>query len=96
MKTGIVVMLPLVVCMIFISGCVAASYNPKTFEVKYNRLGDMKVQGIHMKIQEPNKPATTEIDIESTEATGYTATINAMQQAFNTGVIAGKAALVVK
>lgn len=69
-------------CLLF-SGCVSASYNAETKEIKYSRLGDQKAAGIKIKMADG-----TSVDVESLDNTGFTAALSAVTAAFQAGVTA--------
>ena len=69
------------ICLIFIGGCVSASYNAETKEIKYSRLGDQKAAGIKIKMADG-----TSVDVESLDNTGFTAAVSAINAAFEMGV----------
>jgi len=54
MKYSIVILLAVV---LLVAGCVTASYNPKTNEIKYSRLGDQKVSGFTAELPDGSKVA---------------------------------------
>jgi len=77
----------LAVCLVMCSGCVTASYNAQTKEIKYARMGDQKAKGIHLKM-----PDGTSIEVESMDNSGFAAALSAVTAAFEAGVKAGTGA----
>jgi len=66
-------------------GCISASYNPQTKDIKYSRLGNMEASGIDITI-DPN--GILHVGVASEKNTGLEAVI----EAFKAGLAAGMAA----
>jgi major membrane immunogen (membrane-anchored lipoprotein) len=63
-------LIALFVTLLFITGCMSSvSYNVKTGEVKYFRMGDQKLNGVTVEI-DPNNGKVTSVKLESQESKG--------------------------
>jgi len=81
----------LMLCLVALlfGGCISASYNPNTKDVKYSRLGNMEASGIVVVI-DPN--GAMRVEVASEKNTGLEAVMELLKSAFQEGLKAGLAA----